>query len=1143
MRLSDQWWCVLVTVLWMTCGVTPARAQRDLQEIPNPDPELERQSFIVADGFEVNLFAADPLIAKPIQMNFDSRGRLWIASSSIYPQIQPGQAANDRILVVEDQDHDGVADKTDVFVEGLLIPTGVEPGDGGAYVANSTELVHFQDTDGDGKADNRRVMLSGFGTEDTHHILHTLRWGLDGQLYFNQSIYIHSHIETPHGVRRLNGGGIWQFRPTTMELSVFMRGLVNTWGHQQDAWGQSFATDGAGGEGINYVFPGASFVTAVGVPRIMKGLNPGSPKYCGMEIMSGRHLPADWQGNIITNDFRGHRVCRFVLSDDGSGYAAREQTELIKSTHVAFRPIDVKLGPDGAIYIADWYNPIIQHGEVDFRDPRRDLTRGRIWRITAKDRPLVPKPKLVGVPTKELLAALAATEQYTRQHAKRQLQERGSEVLPELATWVQQLDPQVPNFEQLRLEGLWSYQSLDVVEPDLLIAVLNSPDPKARAAAVRIVPQWGARLLSPIELLATRVVDEHPRVRLEAVRALAAFPSIQSVELAMLALDRPVDKNIDYALWLTARELQSVWLPPLQAGELDFGGNVRHLTFVLQAAGSPAVVKPLLASLQQGKIAADREIGIWKLVAALGDADDLGKLFAVALTEKAVRQLVLLESAARLRNLKPAGNLQEIVALLDLSEEPVRASAARLAGLWKVESAREKLLGLLTSTDESLPKSVRRAASEGLVALGGDASRQTYTQFTSREHPADLRIHAVAALAVLDTPAAAKLAVDVLTETAGKSDPSMLFNAFLEQKGGPALLAAALEGRELNSDVAKLGIRAIRNSIREEPALTAALSKAGNIKTGAQALTPVEMQQLVADVLMQGNAVRGEALFRRQDLGCFRCHAIGGAGAQIGPDLVSIGASAQIDYIVDSLLNPNKQIKEGYHSLIVVNDQGKVYTGIKVTQTDRDLILRNANGEEIPIPLDTIDEQANGGSLMPVGLIDSLTRGEVLDMVRFLSELGKVGPFSSGQARLVRRWQTLTLDSVQRTAFRGKTITQLNQNAELPWLPVYATVAGLLPMSDLPEFSSVSSQLSLVRAEMDVTTPGAVQLRFNSVEGLLIWLDGKQVSPMATLDLDLTAGPHQLLVGINRSVRQQPLRVELLDVAGSTAQVQISNGK
>src|SRR5690606_11455753 len=142
----------------------------------------------------------DPQIAKPIQMNFDPQGRLWVVSSQTYPQILPGDEANDKVLILEDRDRDGVSDRTTVFADGLLIPTGIAPGDGGAYVAASTELLHLQDTDGDGRADSRRVLLSGFGTEDTHHIIHTFRWGPEQRLYFKQSIYIHSHVETPWGV-------------------------------------------------------------------------------------------------------------------------------------------------------------------------------------------------------------------------------------------------------------------------------------------------------------------------------------------------------------------------------------------------------------------------------------------------------------------------------------------------------------------------------------------------------------------------------------------------------------------------------------------------------------------------------------------------------------------------------------------------------------------------------------------------------------------------------------------------------------------------------------------------------------------------------------------------------------------------------
>ncbi|TXT36559.1 MAG: membrane-bound dehydrogenase domain-containing protein, partial [Planctomycetota bacterium] len=606
-RLADWFGCGLLILIGLS--TSSVFAQRELKDIPDPDPEIERKSFIVADGFEVNLFAADPLIHKPIQMNFDPQGRLWIAASEVYPQIAPGQKANDKILVLEDTDGDGRSDKTTIFADGLLIPTGVEPGDGGAYIAASTELLHLKDTDGDGKADESRVVLSGFGTEDTHHILHTLRWGPDGMLYMNQSVYIHSHIETPHGVRRLNAGGIWQFRPETMKLEVFARGFVNAWGHAFDDYGVSFATDGAGGEGINYVVPGASYVTAFGAERILSGLNPGSPKLCGLEIVSGRHLPDDWQGNLIANDFRGHRVCRYIVSEDGAGFSSREQVELIKSNHVAFRPIDVKMGPDGAIYIADWYNPIIQHGEVDFRDPRRDHTHGRIWRVTAKNRPLVPRPKLVGATVPELLEHLKAPEQWTRHNAKRVLKELWlhgspqilqSQISEPIRLAMESIKDDEPLSERYRLEGLWLYQSFNAMPVGFLKRVLQSKDANIRAAAIRLIPDWQERMRKwraklppriqpsypdPLDLIATVIIDDHPRVRLEAVRALASVPDVRSAELAMVDLDKPVDKWLDYALWIAARDLAPHWLPLVEKGEFNFNGNAKHLAFAIKSAG------------------------------------------------------------------------------------------------------------------------------------------------------------------------------------------------------------------------------------------------------------------------------------------------------------------------------------------------------------------------------------------------------------------------------------------------------------------------------------------------------------------------------------------------------------------------------
>jgi putative heme-binding domain-containing protein len=1133
--------------------LTPAMvyAQQDAK-VPDPDPELERKTFIVADGFEVNLFAADPMLAKPIQISFDPQGRLWVASSETYPQIKPGQEARDKILILEDRDGDGVADRTTVFAGGLLIPTGIEPGDGGVYVANSTELVHLSDPNADGKI-RRRTVLSGFGTEDTHHMLHSLRWGPDGRLYMNQSIYIHSHIETPHGPRRLNGGGIWQFRTESQKLDVFARGWINAWGHSFDRWGQSFLTDGAGGEGINYVVPGAGYPTAVGMNRILHGLNPGTPKYCGLEILSGRHIPDDWQGNLITNDFRGHRVCRYVLKEDGSGYAAQEKTELIKSNHPAFRPVDMKIGPDGAIYIADWYNPIIQHGEVDFRDPRRDVTHGRIWRVTAKGRPLVKRPQLVKAETPALLDGLKDPEDWTRNQARRVLQERGAKVLPDLAVWVAKLDPADKAFEHHQLEGLWMYQALDTAEPKLLARALDAKDHHARAAAVRVLGDWHARIPDALDLLAKRVIDEHPQVRLEAVRALGEIPQQRAAELAMQVLDRPMDKFLDYALWLSLRDLQPHWLPAVQKGEFDFHGNVKYLAFALQAVGDSSAIQRLVKLFQDGKVPPDRLESVLALIASLGQPQDLRVILDIVLRDAgtgAERQAMLLEALAQAqtqRGAKPAGDLARLGGMLVKTPPAVQAAAARLAGLWKVEALRPQLLDAAKNKDSDA--TLRLAACNALAALGGDASRKSLGELAGAGPSIALRVPAVRALVGLDLLPAAKLGSELLAEPLSETDTVEIVNAFLAQKGGIALLADALKDRKLPEDVAKVGVRSARASGRDAGLLIDALTKAGQIKTGPRELSGEELRQFLDDVVKKGDAARGEAIYRRKDLNCLKCHAIGGAGGQVGPDMTSIGGSAQVDYLLESLLEPNKKIKEGYHTLVINTKKGNVVTGVKVRQTEKDLILRDAEDREVSVPLNQIDDQTQGKSLMPDGLTDTLTRHELVDLVRFLSELGKLGPYQVSKARLVRRWQVLDATPQAREAVARQGPNTIAGNPSLLWNPGYSTVAGVLPVGELPkiefrqtlENNTISS--SFVRFQLEATTGGAAKLLLNDATGLHLWLDGKPVEANKMLTLDLAQGLHTLTAQIDQKQRREPLRFELDDVSGSPARVQIVGGK
>src|SRR6185312_2086709 len=279
----------------------------------------------------------------------------------------------------------------------------------------------------------------------------------------------------------------------------------------------------------------------------------------------------------------------------------RQMPDFLTSTDRAFRPVDIKLGPDGAIYIADWYNPIIQHGEVDFRDPRRDHTHGRIWRVTAKGRPLAPKPHIDVASVQDLLALLKSPEAFPREKARLALRERDpKEVMPALPNFVRRIKSSDPDADHERLEALWTCENINTVDEPLLERVLKSDEPRARAAATQVIGHWANQLDDPMKLLEVMVKDPYPRVRLEAVRALAEIPSPRSVIVALRVLDQPMDSFLDYALWLTCNDLEPLWMPEFQSGKLVDWEKPSHLSFALRAVKSPAALKTLIAQLKSG---------------------------------------------------------------------------------------------------------------------------------------------------------------------------------------------------------------------------------------------------------------------------------------------------------------------------------------------------------------------------------------------------------------------------------------------------------------------------------------------------------------------------------------------------------------
>jgi putative heme-binding domain-containing protein len=1100
----------------------------DITPLPHP-------KFDMGPDLEVNLFAENPDLAKPIQMNFDTQGRLWIASSAVYPQIQPGQAADDKILILEDTDHDGKADKSTIFADGLLIPTGVVPGDGGAYVANSTQLLFFKDTDGDGKADSKRIMLSSFGTEDTHHILHTLRWGFDGQLYMNQSIYIHSHIETPHGIVRLNSGGIWNFRPETMELGIHMKGLVNSWGHHFDRFGQSFATDGAGGEGINWVIPQAMYFTYAGARRILPSVSPGSyPKFCGLEVVESEHFPADWHGTMVTCDFRAHRVVRFAANEAGSAYITKELPDVMRTTNVTFRPIDVKVGPDGALYIADWSNPIIQHGEVDFRDPRRDHEHGRIWRVTHKGRPLAKRAENSTNYT-AVLDDLLSTNNFVRQRANRILSENRRAIQDDLTRWTA-----AQTTEQGTLEALWIYQTIDLANAALLEKILAAKDARIRAAGTRVLSFWRDRIPNTPDLLAKLIEDEHPRVRMEAMRALAKIPTARSAELILAATEKPMDKYLDYAAWLSINDLADQWIEAIKSGAWKADGKEKQLAFGLNAITPDLAASALPAVLPKGDLPNDGS-GPWiELIGKSGGPAELSRLLdqvsKTGFNESATaRALASLAEAARLRNARPEGDATRIEKLLSNSNEPIRREAIRLVGALKTASLSPKLLEI--ARQKETPAPLRSAALQSLRDIGGSDAVKGLTELAGPNSDLTVRQQAVVTLAALDLKQATPLAIEVLSATENENEAMNVWRQLLGIKGAAPAFAQALPKSGLPHVMAKTGLRVAREGGRNEPNLVLALARSIESEEESKNLTPEELKQLLTNISKSGDAARGEMIYRRQELGCLSCHAIGGVGGKVGPDMTSLGASAQVDYIVESIQFPNRKVKEGYHATAVETKDDMELSGILVRETTDQLIIRDASNREVPVAKNNIVKRtASTSSLMPAGLVDALSSEEQIHLYRFLSELGKPGRYDASKNDVARLFKIVgaTIDLAQ---FGDDRVVALPFN-DAAWQPAFALVDGSLLKEDLQRQINRTGNRAVpavyAAAQFSAPKEGAARLKIEGATPAAVYIDGKPVQNVTEPTGDLKPGLHTIVIKLNAASLPETLRIRSGEVTFAT---------
>lgn len=1126
-------WCLEKPV-----GTTPARMavansapnlKRPFELTQDHDPEIERKSFTMLPGYEVNLFAAEPMLVNPIHMTWDSQGRLWVICSTSYPQVLPGEKPNDQIVILEDTDQDGRADKSTVFADGLYVPTGLELGDGGVYVANAPDLLFLKDTDGDGKADHREVVLTGFATEDNHHSISAWRWGPGGWLYFQEGTFMHSQVETPYGTVRLENGGVFQFHPRTRRLNVFADYRAsNPWGHMFDDWGQSFVIDNPR---LYFTAP----LTANSRAKLGYEASGQGTKQCGGEFVASRHFPPEVQGEIWTNQYKSHVIARYEVSDEGAGYAIKGLDPLIKSSSSYFRPVDLKMGPDGAAYILDWYNPLIGHMQHSFRDERRDTTHGRVWRVTYKGRPTVEPPQLVGVPLEKVVPHLKDPESFTRQQVKRVLYDAGQDDAKlALDNFVAKLDPLEEQYAHHQLEALWCYQTIGVVNEPLLLEVLKSKDARARAAALRVLRYWHPQVKNALELLETAIHDPHPRVRLEAVLTAGFIPDPRSVTIAVKAIDAPLDRYLEHALKLTIDGLQSEWLKPYQAGDVKFE-KTAHQNYALANLLSNESIDVIIDLLNAGSIDAELLQGPAQVVAEKANANQLEPLVLslVEVTREYKTQggkgispealstlLDAMDRAARERGVVPKGN---IGAMLSRSAVvpgvSVQKSVARLIGSWKLTREGKRLQREINAAETDAE--VKQLAAESLGMLGDAGSLKYLNALAQSKKPLNQRLLGVYGLAAHDMKQAAALTPELLKTDPGETDPAWFLLAFTKRKGGPEILAETLKSASIHPKVNERIKQYLIETGETNPALISAFSGAVMQDSLEAQLLKENVIDLATDARENGDASRGELIFRRAELACMKCHSISNAGPVLGPDLAAIGSSSPPDYIVDSFLRPSKVIKEFYESIMVVTDEGRVMNGILVVQDDQKVVLKDASqqGKLVTIPADQIDLTKKLPSLMPQGLAGKLKdRQEFLDLVKFITELGRPGPYATSVAQVVRRWRVTGADD-QLTPKEIADFSALEQSTEA----AYSMVNGTLPNTDIDRQKPYTRAIAFV----DVNQPGYVQLEVSSVRGLKVWQNERPVDLKKSTLLLLPEGRTQFTFEIDRKTQgDSGLRVE-----------------
>jgi putative heme-binding domain-containing protein len=1006
MRLAFP--CLAGLACLLVAGLNPGQSEVP-QPPPPPDiaptgpktPEEERKCFKLPPGFEAQLVAAEPYVRKPININFDDRGRLWVTESVEYPfAAAAGAPHRDTIRILEDTNGDGLADEVTTFTSGLNIPIGVLPVTGGAIAYSIPNIYRLRDLDGDDRADRREVLLGSFGHRDTHGMTGEFTWGFDGWVYACHGYANTSVVKAADGSRiEMNSGNTYRFKPDGSRVEQFTHGQVNPFGLAFDPLGNLYSCD-CHSRPVYLLLRGA-YYPSFGKPDDGLGFGPemmthdhGSTAIAGITYYAADHFPPEYRDTVFVGNVVTNRINHDRLEQHGSTYRAIQQPDFLESTDQWFRPVDIKLGPDGALYVADFYNRIIGHYEVPLKHPGRDRVRGRIWRIVyrgpnGKGNPRPPRRDYNKATVAELVGDLASPNLTVRMKATNQLVERGGK--PAAAAVGKLLHGPSSPFQ--RMHGLWVLERLGALDDATLRPAVGDPASGVRVHAQRVLSE--RRELSPKQRawVIAGLHDPDAFVQRAAADALGTHPAFENLR-PLLDLRHVVPSDDNLLLHVVRMALRNqLQAPGTWARVPDPSWSERDRRAIADVApGVPSVEAAafLLEHLQRWPEPYEKQLQFVHHVARHGVRELDALLFEYVRGDRAASlhhradlfraiQKGVQERGVPLTAARGWGEglTRELLAS---SEDGDIVAGIELGGSLKTQALRGVLAAM--ARDRGAPENRRIAAVNALVAIDPAAQVPLLGQLLEDAGEAiPFREKAAYALAAINQPAAQAELLKALAAAPERLAVAIAAALAGSRPGAEGLLGAVAAGKAS----AKL---------LQEPAVVPRL-QAADVKGLTERLAQLTRDLPPADKRVQELLDRRRAGFARAkadpgvgarvfEKNCANCHQLANKGAKIGPQLDGVGIRG-LDRLLEDILDPNRNVDQAFRLTTLVLAKGQLVSGLLLREEGQVLVLADNQGKEVRVPKDAVDERTVSQlSPMPADLAAQIPEADFYHLVAFL---------------------------------------------------------------------------------------------------------------------------------------------------------------